>query len=201
MPIAEGHVTADRPERYLRQLCSHLGQMQHMRHPGGGGHGRAGMPRVEHVEQSEGRAVVRFADGVWTLEAGADRLRLRVDADDPAALDRLTNAIATRIAKIGRRDGLSVEWHSVEGHGPDDPGAGGAGTAGRATRGRRWPRWIGWPAALGLAVAIHAGLIGSLLGSGRWKDVAADVILALVAIKIVLIAVHLGLRRRAPHGS
>lgn len=117
MPQCEARIGTDRAQRYLDQLCSHLGQMQHMRHRPASGHRGAGMPRLEQVEQGPGSAVIRFADGAWMLEASPEALALRVEADDPAALERLTNAIAARIAKIGRRDNLAVEWHC-----PEDPG-------------------------------------------------------------------------------
>jgi hypothetical protein len=200
MHTAEASITTDRAERYLTQLCSHLGQMQHMRHLPKGGHGGAGVPRVEHVEQAPGRAVIRFADGAWTLNAEARALQLRVEAEDPTALERLKDAIAARIAKIGRRDGLTVVWHeSGRQDTHDEPG--GAGHAGRGSGpGRRsWWRRLGWFTVIGLAAAIHIGLIGSLLGSG-W-DAAASAILALVAVKLVLFALHARFgRERSSHG-
>ena len=111
MHSAEARVSTDRAERYLDQLCGHLGQLQHMRHLPKGGHGGAGAPQVEHVERESGRAEIRFADGSWTLHADADALLLRVEAEDSAALERLKDAITARITKIGRRDGLTVTWH------------------------------------------------------------------------------------------
>jgi hypothetical protein len=201
MPTCEARIATDRAQRYLDQLCSHLGQMQHMRHLPASGHGGAGVPRVEHIEQTSGSALIRFADGAWTLEANQDALLLRVEADSPAALERLKTAIAARIAKIGRRDDLTVAWHCSEEPGPDDgPNGAGTGTVeqGRRTGGRRWRR-LGWFAALGLAAAIHLGLIGSLLGSGRWKDVTADVIITLVAVKLILLALHTRFGRGAGH--
>jgi hypothetical protein len=153
MHSADAHIPTGRAERYLEQLCSHLGAMQRMRHLPAGGHGGAGMPRVENVEQAPGRAVIHFADGSWTLAATAEALALRVEAADPAALEKLKATIAARIEKIGRRDNLVVEWHE-----PDTPetgdtraaqaaprpvrervgGAGGTGPAGSPRS--RWPR-------------------------------------------------------------
>lgn len=118
MLSAEAHITTDRAARYLDQLCSHLGSMRHARHlhlpPSAfaSRHGAAGMPRVVSVEQSGNSAVIRFADGSWELTAQKDMLILRVVADEDATLERLKAAIAARIAKIGRRDGLSVQWCS-----------------------------------------------------------------------------------------
>jgi hypothetical protein len=208
MPTAEARITTDRAERYLDQLCSHLGQMQHMRHLPRGGHGALGAPRpqVEHVERTPGRAAIRFAEGSWTLSVAAGALLLRVEADDPAALELLKDAIAARIIKIGRRDDLSVAWHEVAGQGGrDDEPADGGGSSDEVRRtgpgGRRRWRRIAWLAAIAAAVAIHLGLIGSLLGSGAGKDLAADAILALLAVKLLLFALHARSGRGRPtHG-
>lgn len=134
MLSAEARIPTDRAERYLEQLCSHLGAMGHMRHVPAGGHGRAGMPRVENIEQNGSRAAIRFADGSWNLQAHEDAL-LRVEAEEAAALERLKGAIAARIAKIGRRDGLAVIWSSAAD--PDERHGPAAGT------GVRWPRRVG----------------------------------------------------------
>lgn len=142
---AEARIPTDRAARYLEQLCSHLGAMQHMRHLPTGGHGGAGVPRVEDIEQTSDHAVVRFADGSWDLDAADDALVLRVTAHDDAALDRLKAAIAARIAKIGRRDGLSVVWsppadtRDENVHTPPPPGAANR-TAARPSRPGWWRR-------------------------------------------------------------
>ncbi|WP_034263567.1 DUF2218 domain-containing protein [Actinospica robiniae] len=113
MPSGEARIPTERAARYLEQLCSHLGSMPHMRHLpsslAASLHG-GGMPRVESVEQRAGHAVIRFADGSCGLTAHEDALVLRAEAADDAALERLKGAIADRIAKIGRRDGLGVDW-------------------------------------------------------------------------------------------
>jgi hypothetical protein len=138
--------------------------------------------------------VVRFAEGSWTLSASADTLILRVEAEEAAALDRLKSAIAARIAKIGRRDRLAVEWREADA--PEVQELPGSAAAGQPRR-RGW-RKAGWIAAVALAVAVHLGLIWSLAGSGRWKEPAADVILALIAVKLVLLALHAKYGRGAP---
>ncbi|MFF3446616.1 DUF2218 domain-containing protein [Streptomyces sp. NPDC002667] len=120
MPTAETRLATDRASRYLVQLCRHLGRMTHMSHrPPGGGHGEGGtQPEVRHVEFTDTHATVHFAEGLWTLDATADALTLRVDADDEDALRRLQDGIAARIEKIGRRDGLRAQWRRV---GADTP--------------------------------------------------------------------------------
>ena len=130
MPTTQGRVATDRAGRYLDQLCGHLGQMRHLRHglarrPGDtdtGRHGAsdtarhsgAGMPEVLGVERADGRGIVRFAEGAWTLTATPGALLLRVEAADEQALERLRGAITARIEKIGRRDRLAVSWQQPE---------------------------------------------------------------------------------------
>ncbi|MBR7836598.1 DUF2218 domain-containing protein [Actinospica durhamensis] len=206
MPTADARITTDRAERYLEQLCSHLGAMGHMRHVPASGHGGAEVARVEHVEKSATGAVIRFAEGCWVLDATPDALILRVEAEDPATLERLKASIAARIAKIGRRDGLTVAWsQSAAADTHDGPHRSHGATANaeadpEPARRRRW-RQAGWLAVVALAVAVHLGLIGSLLGPGRWKDAAADAILAILGIKLVLVALHVRSRRSAAGGS
>lgn len=121
MPTAEAHLATERASRYLVQLCRHLGQMTLMSHlahrlPAGHGGGRT-PPAVQDVDHTDTHAGISFADGRWTLDATADTLTLRVDADNDEALRRLQDAIATRIEKIGRRDGLRVDWRHAPEHG------------------------------------------------------------------------------------
>jgi len=110
MPSAEALVETDRAARYVEQLCSHLGAMRHMGHRSPIRHGSASVPRVDGVERDDKHAVIRFADGSCRLEARDDGLALHVEARDPGTLERLKGGIAARVAKIGRRDHLSVSW-------------------------------------------------------------------------------------------
>jgi hypothetical protein len=112
MPGADARIPTDRAQRYLEQLCGHLGAMGHMRHMPARGHGGGGMPTVVGVERSADHAVIRFTDGSWEMEASGDALTLHVEADTAASLDTLAEAITARVTKIGRRDGLTVTWSS-----------------------------------------------------------------------------------------
>ena len=60
MPTAEARVETARAERYLAQLCDHLGHMRHGGHAAHhrGGHG--GPPDVQDVEHAGDRAVIVF---------------------------------------------------------------------------------------------------------------------------------------------
>ncbi|MGW0964766.1 DUF2218 domain-containing protein [Streptomyces sp. NPDC002516] len=135
MPTAVTRLATDRASRYLVQLCSHLRQMPHLSHrTPGGGHGEGGTrPEVRQVEFTDTHGTVRFSEGLWTLEATADALTLRVDAEDEDALRRLQDGIAARIEKIGRRGGLRVQWRQAGADTPPQREAdarGGTGEAG-----------------------------------------------------------------------
>jgi hypothetical protein len=117
MPIAEGRVATSRADRYLAQLCGHLGQLSHRAI--GHGHGRTGGPgsepgapvvRHSSVEGRSGKIV--FDWGTCSLQADDQALHLRLEADDNALLDRAREQISHRIENIGRRERLGVTWQS-----------------------------------------------------------------------------------------
>lgn len=204
MPTAEAHVPTDRASRYLVQLCRHLGQMSSMRHRAPIRHGGSQVPpEVQHVDYSDTNGIVRFARGQWTLEATTDTLTLRVEADDEDTLHQLKNGMTARLEKIGRRDQLQVTWQR-----PTTPGAAHTGApgdaAGTATvpateagkpRGRG--KTIGMMAVVALIVALHLGLFGATLAASSWTGWGADIILAVVLLKVVFVGGHVVLGRLA----
>ncbi|MFF6996095.1 DUF2218 domain-containing protein [Streptomyces sp. NPDC008313] len=199
MPTAETRLATDRASRYLVQLCRHLRQMPRMSRRPPGGHGGGGArPEVRHVEFTDTHGTVRFADGLWTLDATADALVLRVDADDEEALQRLQDAVTARIEKIGRRDGLQVHWRRAV---PDasprtkhDAEDGVSGSGG--SRGRRGAT-LGLVTAGALIVAVHLGIGGAALADAKWTGWAVNAVLALVLVKLVLLGSHFFLGRAA----
>jgi hypothetical protein len=120
MNAAVAQIPTERASRYLEQLCRHLGQMSRMRHPAPAGHrGGQAPPPVQHVDWSDTSGEIRFTDGTCTLHATPTELLLRVDADDEDSLRRLQDGITRRLATIGRRDHLTVDWQRpdpVRGH-------------------------------------------------------------------------------------
>jgi hypothetical protein len=104
MPEAAARIVTDRADRYIGQLCEHLGHLGRMAAL------HKGMPRMLDVEHGESGTFVRFDQGIWLLEAAPEELVVRVRAEDAERLERLKSALASRLATIGRRDGLAVEW-------------------------------------------------------------------------------------------
>jgi len=113
MPIAEGHVTTSRADRYLGQLCEHLGQLSHGAARHGHGHSAGSShepPPVLHASADGHRGLIVFGWGTCALLATDDELQLRLESADAGALERAREQIGQRIATIGRRDGLRVTW-------------------------------------------------------------------------------------------
>lgn len=93
-PLAtHADVVTDRPERYGKQLVSHLGR----RH-GGEWEARKGSG---WIDLATGRASVTVADGA---------LLLRITADTDDELSRLEDVVERHLVRFGERDELSVTW-------------------------------------------------------------------------------------------
>jgi hypothetical protein len=201
MPTAEARLATERASRYLVQLCRHLGQMKGMSHRPLIGHGDGRMPPVvQHVDYTDTRGTVRFADGQWNLEATENALVLRVEADNEEALQRLQTGIAARVEKIGRRDGLQVHWQQMKPDTTPSPvptdgndGAHDGGTAPRRPRGTT----MGLMAGGALIVAIHLGIGGAALAGAAWTGWAANAVLLLILVKLLFMGGHVLLGRTA----
>jgi hypothetical protein len=104
LPSAHSHaaVTTDRPERYGKQLVSHLGRRN-------GGEWSA----------EQGSGWIDFGPGRAILTVEDTRLRLDIHAA-PDELERLQEVIASHLIRFGERDELAVQWV----RGPDQPAAG-----------------------------------------------------------------------------
>jgi cytochrome P450 len=128
MPASQALIPTDRAERYLTQLCAHTSKISRTDLTGTAplrdGHGEGGadsMPR--HVESSGADGFIDFGWGRCTLHATGEGLVLHAEADDQQRLQRIQDAIALRLERIGRHDGLTVTWR------PDPPEAGTAAPA------------------------------------------------------------------------
>ncbi|WP_306187400.1 MULTISPECIES: DUF2218 domain-containing protein [unclassified Streptomyces] len=192
MPTAEARIATDRASRYLVQLCRHTDMMRRMRHRPPAAHARR-MPQVQHAEWSDTHGTVRFAEGRWTLDATPEALTLYVEADDGEALQRLQNGITVRLEKIGRRDGLTVTWQCPPTP-PAPPSGAQAPKSGRSNL-QGAAEAIGLLSVGALVVALHLGVAGAALATSAWTDWAANGVLVLIALKVVLMAGHVFLGR------
>jgi hypothetical protein len=95
------------------------------RHLSRASHGVA--PRVARTEYSDTEGTIDFPWGRCTLRATPDGLILRAEADSAEQLERIEEGVASRLRRIGRRDGLAVTWQRDAVAGGADGLAGGAG--------------------------------------------------------------------------
>lgn len=85
-------VATDTPERYAKQLASHLG-------------------RKLEIQEDDGGTRVIFPDGGDCLMTSDDGvLELRAQAQDTAELDHVEDVVGRHLEKFGTRAGLVVTW-------------------------------------------------------------------------------------------
>jgi hypothetical protein len=132
------------------------------------------------------------------LDATADALTLRVDADAEEALRCLQDGIAARIEKIGRRDGLQARWRRV---GTDTLPQAKRDAEGQAPSmgGSRGPRGtaLGLMAGGALIVAVHLGIGAAALADAKSTGRASNAVLVPILVKLLFLGSHLFLGRAA----
>ena len=201
MPILHAQVQTERASRYLVQFCKHAAAM------GGGGHSprmhlHAPMARREvqvTAEWSDTSGTVTFTPwGQCTLTADAGTLTLRIDAADEDGLAQIRDVLDRDLQRFSRRDPLAVTWQR-----PETPGAAPFPPTGEVTPKPRpsFPRshlqTILLVLAVVLVIGLHVGLAGAVVARSRWTGVAINAVVALVVLKIALIAwARLATRRR-----
>ncbi|WP_327399742.1 DUF2218 domain-containing protein [Streptomyces sp. NBC_01288] len=97
MSRSEARVATDRPQRYAKQLASHLGRRSET---------------SWDEETGVGRLV--FQDGTGSLTATDGALLLAVEAE-PEFLDRLEDVVGRHLVRFGTKDELVVEWRRDNG--------------------------------------------------------------------------------------
>jgi uncharacterized protein len=88
---ARADVPTDVPERYAKQLVSHLGR------------------RVEFTVEGP-RSTAVIAGGTGIVEVGDGVLILRAQAPDAATLDRVQDVLGRHLERFGQRNELVVVW-------------------------------------------------------------------------------------------
>ena len=89
-------VATDRPERYAKQLVSHLGRKTEMVEARGG--------HEMHFPPERGVAATGF------IAAVDGAVRLEVDAADADSLATVQDVLGRHLTKFGEKDGLVVVW-------------------------------------------------------------------------------------------
>ncbi len=91
MPTSIATVQTSTPERYAKQLASHLGHKLEVR-----------------TEEAGDRLV--FGAGSCLLEPRADVLVLSAVADDAAGLELVQRVVGSHLERFGQRNELTVSW-------------------------------------------------------------------------------------------
>lgn len=176
MPVAETRIPTPKASRFLVQLCRHAeamgGRAQHL-HAGVAGEIR---PEVVRVEWTDADGRIQFDWGDCVLRSTSDELMIRVEVDGDDRLQWIRDLLTADLERFGRRDGLKVSWEGAEA--PPRP----APRGGRSTK-------IAVIAAVVLAVLAHLVAGTAALSSWGWTSVAADILLAAIVLKIVVVTI------------
>ncbi|WP_426502627.1 DUF2218 domain-containing protein [Dactylosporangium sp. McL0621] len=104
---AHARVPTVRAQRYLEQFCRHAEQVHRIgpipNHPGAG-------RRQVTVRRDGPVAILDFTGARCTLDARADALLLRIDADDTETLHRIQALLSADLGRFARRDQPAVTW-------------------------------------------------------------------------------------------
>lgn len=121
MLTCEAQIDTERPTRYLAQLCHHAAGMNRMRGHRPRTHGGDQLPLGEvqlRAEWSDTHGVISFAPwGQCDIAANANTLTLRIEATGEDRLQQIQAVISRDLARFGRREGLTVNWHRPEASG------------------------------------------------------------------------------------
>ena len=90
---ASATVATATPERYAKQLASHLGR------------------RCEIREEPEGIRIVLADTGDCLLVPRDDALDLSATARGPEELDRVMHVVGSHLERFGQRNELQVSWN------------------------------------------------------------------------------------------
>jgi hypothetical protein len=88
---ARADVPTDAPERYAKQLVSHLGR------------------RTEWTTDGA-RSTAAIAGGTGVIEVGDGVLTLRAEAPDAQTLDLVQDILGRHLERFGQRNELTVVW-------------------------------------------------------------------------------------------
>lgn len=88
-------VVTTNPERFIKQLASHLG-------------------RKLEVSRADDATVIEFDGGSCELRSAGTALEMQASAGSSEVLDRVQRVVGSHLERFGTREGLVVEW--VGGH-------------------------------------------------------------------------------------
>lgn len=88
---SQAAVPTDRPERWIKQLASHLG-------------------RKAEVREDDGAVVLVIGGGTCRMTVEDTRLHLAAQAPDDETLSRVENVVGRHLERFAQAEGLIVSW-------------------------------------------------------------------------------------------
>jgi len=92
MPVSTAEVITSRPDRYVKQLVSHLGV------------------KATAAVDGDGRGTIALGTGTCVLRPGGDRLELLAAAPDGPALAHIQDVVARHLVRFAAAEELTVDW-------------------------------------------------------------------------------------------
>lgn len=90
-----GRFPTDRPERYLKQLCSHLG-------------------RKLDAQQEDGDGTIRLGTAIARLTSMPGSLEIAVSGAEDADVHRVMGVIGAHLDKFAEKEGITTQWDDAE---------------------------------------------------------------------------------------
>ncbi|MGB8385682.1 MAG: DUF2218 domain-containing protein [Dermatophilaceae bacterium] len=97
MVYASAHIATDRPQRYVKQLVSHLGH------------------KLTTKLADDGVGTVTFPQGECTLSPGAGYIDAQAAAVDAENLAVVEEVVARHLVRFGSAGELTVSWTPAQG--------------------------------------------------------------------------------------
>ena len=91
MHSAEALVSIPTPARYMARLCNHFAH------------------RVS-VQREEDHARIEFPNAPCSLKVLENGLQMRIESDDPAAVQRLQEVVARHLKQVASEETFDVDW-------------------------------------------------------------------------------------------
>ncbi len=89
---SDAAVPTNRPQRWIKQLASHLGR------------------KAEVREDPDGAVVLVLAGGTCRMSGDDALLRLAAGAPDEEALARVEHVVGSHLERFASTEGLTVDW-------------------------------------------------------------------------------------------
>ena len=178
------HVATSRPERYQAQLLKHASGMLGRSHGAGPGFVE---PAGDTAANFKG-SVLTLAWGRCAISISEEMLTLTAEAETLEGLAKIQSGVGGRVATIGRRDQLQVEWSAADQIPDVDPPSSSATSAESSESSRHSHRAFkiaGGALIVLVVLAVHAGIATALLRSPwTWSGavIVAGVLLGKAAL-------------------